>query len=367
MAVKYSVLDLATHICSSFDEPIEQLKLEKLCYYAQAWHYSFYKEKLIDEDFFAGATGPMLMPLRDGSLVQGSSALQFYGSNNERVGLNPAYIGTGSESSHCKKRNLVEAVCKWYGTFSGDMLSRLTHSEYPWQKASSIAVISNMDIAISHKDMRAFYNREHTLYSLICSPIETYRIMKLKSTDEGGITIKILAGTAEENYRKVFSVRPPLIGLNKGVDAKGASFEYFRVDNDILIICPGAKENIVERMMGVSRLKELVHKGAISYRWQVCDDEVGGSSYLYTSPELGIMVSRETLDGAIKDAVENLEHQYSFYDHDQYAPQDKEARELVRLAYAVYKSSPSDFYFLLGLNSKCLQQQGDVLNASYLV
>lgn len=44
-------------------DPISKSKLQKLCYYAYAWHITFFGQKLFDQLFMAGEDGPICLEL----------------------------------------------------------------------------------------------------------------------------------------------------------------------------------------------------------------------------------------------------------------------------------------------------------------
>ncbi len=57
---------------------MSKYKLNYLCYYAQAWHYTWTKKRLIKEDFQAWRNGPMcpeLIEILDGLFMVDSAKL----------------------------------------------------------------------------------------------------------------------------------------------------------------------------------------------------------------------------------------------------------------------------------------------------
>ena len=97
-------------------------KLQKLCYYAQAWYCTLKDENgLFEDEIQAWIHGPVV------------------------VSLYPIYADYGwndiGQKSFCadtlKKESLeiLEAVYETYGNFTGDQLESLTHSEEPWIEA----------------------------------------------------------------------------------------------------------------------------------------------------------------------------------------------------------------------------------------
>jgi uncharacterized phage-associated protein len=118
--------------------PVSNLKLQKLLYYAQAWHLVFFEGPLFGEEIEAWVHGPVVPAVfrryrehRWGSI-----------SKPENV---PA---PAPAASH------LEEVWRVYGSLTAYDLERLTHSEKPWKNArigltpdaSSNAVISKASI-----------------------------------------------------------------------------------------------------------------------------------------------------------------------------------------------------------------------------
>ncbi len=101
-------------------ESMTHKKLQKLCYYAQAWHLALYKKKLFDNDFQAWIHGPVCPELyreyKDYRWLEIEQTDCDNNLNNE--------IG-----------DFLNEVYYTYGEFSGDDLEYLTHKEDPWKKA----------------------------------------------------------------------------------------------------------------------------------------------------------------------------------------------------------------------------------------
>ena len=101
---KYGVIDIANWFLSK--EPMVHRKLQKLCYYAQAWHLAFTDKKLFANDFEAWAHGPVCRALW--------SELKDYGFNNIET----------NHFSHSKKiedeivLNVLNEVWRVYGNAS---------------------------------------------------------------------------------------------------------------------------------------------------------------------------------------------------------------------------------------------------------
>lgn len=121
------------------------LKLQKLVYYAQAWHLAFFGKKLFEDRIEAWIHGPAVRPL--------------YGMYKE-FGFNPIpYIGGANDSDFSPSQlSLLKEVWNIYGKYDGAFLEALTHSELPWQQARvGLDAGDPSRREITPESMRAFY------------------------------------------------------------------------------------------------------------------------------------------------------------------------------------------------------------------
>ena len=115
-----TVFDVAKYILEKQGK-MSTWKLQKLCYYAQAWHYTWTEKRLVKEDFQAWRNGPVcpeLFKAHQGKFMIGTDDTQ-------------GDINNLSE----EEKESVEVVLKDYGAMNPFELSSLTHLEEPWQKA----------------------------------------------------------------------------------------------------------------------------------------------------------------------------------------------------------------------------------------
>lgn len=117
-----NIVDTARYILEK-KGTMSTMKLQKLCYYSQAWTLAWDETPLFDEDFQAWANGPVcreLFDLHKGKFLIGADDLpQFSGEHN----LSPAECET------------IDKVLEFYGDKEGHWLSELTHKERPWKEA----------------------------------------------------------------------------------------------------------------------------------------------------------------------------------------------------------------------------------------
>lgn len=122
-------------------EGMTHKKLQKLCYYAQAYHLAILDKPLFHNNFQAWVHGPVCPELYH------------------------KYKGTLYISSITTKPTIddnikyyLDLIYSTYGNMTGDELEELTHSEMPWKKSRAgleYNEISNK--IINMEDMRIYY------------------------------------------------------------------------------------------------------------------------------------------------------------------------------------------------------------------
>ena len=118
----YTVYDIANYFLSK--ESMEQKKLQKLCYYAQAWSFALLNRPIIDGEFEAWVHGPVNRTLWND--------LRDYGY----VPIEKArYAERADKISDPESLQLLESVWTTFGEYTGWQLERLTHTETPWLDA----------------------------------------------------------------------------------------------------------------------------------------------------------------------------------------------------------------------------------------
>lgn len=127
-------------------ESMTNLKLQKLCYYAQAWHLAIYQTPLVDTYFEAWVHGPV-------------SPVLYQQYKKWRWFNIPRYYGqvslTNTEVAY------LEKVYQLYGKYSGEQLEGLSHKEDPWKNARAGRSSRQYCMEdITHSDMENYYKRK---------------------------------------------------------------------------------------------------------------------------------------------------------------------------------------------------------------
>lgn len=139
---RYSVFEIANWFL--LKEPMTQKKIQKLCYYAQAWCYTLKDFRLMDTVFEAWVHGPVSPALYD----------KFKGFGYSSIRL------VGKVTSHIADEDieLLESVWETYGDHTGNALEALSHSEPPWIEARiGYAPNERCNVPISIESMKKYY------------------------------------------------------------------------------------------------------------------------------------------------------------------------------------------------------------------
>lgn len=140
---RYSVFEIANWFLSK--ESMTQKKLQKLCYYAQAWCYALNDYRLIDTVFEAWVHGPVSPALYDKFKSFGYNSIRLAGKYT--VNIAEADI------------ELLESVWETYGDHTGNALEALSHSEPPWIEARvGYAPNERCNVPISVESMKRYYS-----------------------------------------------------------------------------------------------------------------------------------------------------------------------------------------------------------------
>jgi uncharacterized phage-associated protein len=122
--------------------PVSNLKLQKLLYYAQAWNLALNEHPLFEEEIQAWVHGPVV-----------PEVFRRY----RDCKWSP--IPDSKDSSSYQFRAHLEEVWKVYGAFTAFDLERLTHSEDPWKIArAGLAPDASSNNIISKSSMRDYYS-----------------------------------------------------------------------------------------------------------------------------------------------------------------------------------------------------------------
>ena len=138
-----NVFDVAKYVLEKRGT-MSAMKLQKLCYYAQAWALVWDDAPLFDEEFEAWANGPVCRELF--FKTQG----QYSVSADDETG------GIGNLTDD--QRDTIDKVLEHYAGHNAQWLSQLTHMEDPWNKArADVPAGESCDRIITKESMALYY------------------------------------------------------------------------------------------------------------------------------------------------------------------------------------------------------------------
>ena len=128
-------------------ETFTHKQLQKLCYYAQAWHCALLNEKLFSEEIQAWIHGPVCPVLY---------------ARYASYGWNPIKKMYGESPKFSPKTlSVLKAVYNTYSKFTGEQLESLTHSELPWREArGNLKPYEPCENVIPCESMRKYYGQK---------------------------------------------------------------------------------------------------------------------------------------------------------------------------------------------------------------
>ena len=115
-----NIFDTAKYILERSGS-MSTMKLQKLCYYSQAWSLVWDDSPLFEEDFQAWENGPVC------------PELFFKTQGKYKVSASDETGGNGDLSDN--QKDTIDRVLAHYGGHDAQWLSQLTHMEDPWIKA----------------------------------------------------------------------------------------------------------------------------------------------------------------------------------------------------------------------------------------
>lgn len=138
------ILDVANYILMK-QGCMSTMKLQKLCYYAQAWSLAWDDVELFPEEFEAWRDGPVCRRLFN--VHKGVYMIEDMGCGNP-------------DNLTCEQKETIDTVLATYGHKSGQWLSDLAHGEKPWKEARDLcnSTKASCDIIIYKEKMAEYYS-----------------------------------------------------------------------------------------------------------------------------------------------------------------------------------------------------------------
>lgn len=138
-----NVFDTAKYILEKSGS-MSTMKLQKLCYYSQAWALVWDDSPLFDEDFQAWANGPVCPEL--------------FHKTKGKYSVSAADETGGDNDLTEDQKDTIQQVLSYYGPHDAQWLSRLTHLEDPWiQAREGVPLGAGCNNIITKESMAMYY------------------------------------------------------------------------------------------------------------------------------------------------------------------------------------------------------------------
>ena len=136
-------------------EEITNLTLEKLLYYAQGFYQAFFDEPLFEEDCEAWVHGPVYPEIYDKYKMYQSKMIE------EQI------CSEAVEGIKENKKELLDAIVRSFGYYSGKALEKMTHMEDPWIKARNGSIGEERGKnSISKEEMKRYFKNIKEQYNM---------------------------------------------------------------------------------------------------------------------------------------------------------------------------------------------------------
>ncbi len=146
-----AVADYFLALANECEEPITNMKLNILVYYAQAWHLAVFDRPLFVDEIEAWVHGPVLRTVYD------TYNTQFRWTPIITDDLNLEEI---KQQFSPEQQELLDDITEIYFPKTAYALERLTQSEDPWLAArSGLAPYEPSDNIITQDSMKNYYAR----------------------------------------------------------------------------------------------------------------------------------------------------------------------------------------------------------------
>lgn len=136
-----SIFDVACYILEKRLPNMTHKKLQKLCYYVQAWALAVRGERMMDCEFEAWVHGPVCRELYHQCKFDVNSILR----------MTEIQIIEDDDAA------LIDVVLDMYGHLTGAQLEQSTHAELPWREARNGLHYWELSSNIIDDDLMATY------------------------------------------------------------------------------------------------------------------------------------------------------------------------------------------------------------------
>lgn len=135
---------------------ITPLALQKILYYAQGFYVAFFGKFLFDEDCQAWVHGPVFVDIYE-KYKEFKSANIFIDIDYD---IEDMIVD--------EKREILDAVIKYFGYYNGKALEKMSHYETPWINArKGLLSMENSNSIINKEDIKDYFEKVKSKYEML--------------------------------------------------------------------------------------------------------------------------------------------------------------------------------------------------------
>lgn len=154
--IRQKDIDLVAEYIIKTCQEITPLALQKILYYAQAFHMAFFGENLFQDDCEAWVNGPVYANIYN--------KYKSFGSSNIDVEV----IDDVDEIIDEEKRELIDIIIKCFGYYNGKALAQMTHYEAPWIKSRrGLPINEKSHRIILKEDIEEYFVKVKEKYNML--------------------------------------------------------------------------------------------------------------------------------------------------------------------------------------------------------
>ena len=135
---------------------ITPLALQKILYYAQGFYYAFFGKFLFEDDCQAWVHGPVFVDIYE----------KYKGFKSSNICIDVDYDIEDVMTD--EKKEILDAVIKYFGYYNGKALEKMSHYEIPWINArKGLLSTENSNNIISKKDIEEYFKKVKMKYDML--------------------------------------------------------------------------------------------------------------------------------------------------------------------------------------------------------
>lgn len=130
-----AVANVFIRLAMEANNPVTQMKLQKLIYFAHGWYLALADEPLVKEEFQAWQYGPVIPSVYHKFKVFGTLGIDRLGEEFCITSCGLELITPSISDMTGVVNSLLNRIWTVYGSFSGSQLSEMTHAQgSPWKQ-----------------------------------------------------------------------------------------------------------------------------------------------------------------------------------------------------------------------------------------